>query len=888
MGDAKIKKGFSLAAGMLYILARHVEGWFYGSGFLKLLRIVVAREDGSLLDAEFFSGSVPHHCLPTAGAAPAGEGMYRRPGGLDSWGRDAPRKSRRVIPSGHRFDKCAPRVGRIRHTGKIAAQHDGAGRMDRNDAGSVPKTEARAEARAPVPGTQTAATESMRFGDRSIVDAGKPAVAASAASASAIARDPVGSLCALGIAAHRAQRHQLALALIGRAIVLDPGRAQPHFALGRMLHQAGRLANATARYARAIELEPTHAEAHMNLGMVLKQQGRLDAAAAAFQRTLRLRPDDAEALHNLAAVHFARGDPSRALGAVRRALEIKETPATRSLFARSIRDLASGPFMHELRGFVTRAIAEAWDRPRVIAPVATMMIKQDARLAPLIARAVAAWPARLPFDELLAAAGLAAISADTLLVALLESTHVCDRELERFLTVVRCALLAAAEDRRTSADLEQAGALRFCCALAAQCWINEYVFDVTDDESARVTALAERVASALRADKAVALLPLVLVASYRPLYTVITPEMLDRPWPEPVAGIVRQQVCEPLEERQLAASLPQLTEIDDEVSRRVREQYEQNPYPRWVKLEPPREPTTLEHWLRQTLPSATLAPLSVRNGIDILVAGCGSGQNPITVARTFAGARVLAADLSLASLAHAQRKTRELAIDTIDYAQADILKIGSIGRRFDFVDATGRRDAARPLQRARERERGRGARFHRRSPLWQHAAGDPALPPGCSRRRRPAAGACRGVSGLLQHERVPRPPLPRPGASPRAAADQGFPHRARLALPRFRCRRRCHYALPPAISRGPGRDRPRPVGRVRGGAPGDVRAHVSVLGAEGRSRDEPVAALLFRRSPMMPQPIARSNRQICDGLRFCATPRGALSPISQPGPVTPR
>jgi hypothetical protein len=220
---------------------------------------------------------------------------------------------------------------------------------------------------------------------------------------------------------------------------------------------------------------------------------------------------------------------------------------------------------------------------------------------------------------------------------------------------VRCALLAAAEDRRTSADLEQAGALRFCCALAAQCWINEYVFDVTDDESARVTALAERVTSALRADEAVAMLPLVLVASYRPLHTVITPEMLDRPWPEPVAGIVRQQVHEPLEERQLAASLPQLTEIDDEVSRRVREQYEQNPYPRWVKLEPPREPTTLEYWLRQTLPSATLAPLSARNGIDILVAGCGSGQNPITAARTFAGARVLAADLSLASLAHAQR-----------------------------------------------------------------------------------------------------------------------------------------------------------------------------------------------------------------------------------------
>ena len=561
--------------------------------------------------------------------------------------------------------------------------------MDLNDAGSPSATEAGVAARAPGPGPQTPATEPMPRADRASADAGQSAVPAPVASASAAARDPVGSLCALAIAAQRAQRHQLARVLILRAIALDPGRAQPHVVLGLMLHQAGRLADATVSYVRAIELEPTHADALLNVGIALEQQGQLDAAAAALQRTLRLRPDDAEAFYHLAAVHVARGDPARALGAVRRALEINETPATRNLFASLIRNLAGAPLLHELRGFVTRALAEAWGRPRLLAPVATMMIRQDPGLAPLIARAVAAWPARLPFDALVATAGLEAIFADPLLVALLESTHVCDRAIERFLTAVRCALLAAAEDSHASADLAQAGALRFCCALAAQCWINEYVFDVTDDEAARVTALAERVASALRAGEAVAMLPLVVVACYRPLHTVITPEMPGGAWPEPVAGIVRQQVHEPLEERQLAASMPRLTAIDDEVSRRVRAQYEQNPYPRWVRLEQPWQPTTLEQWLRQTLPSAPLAPLSARDGVDVLVAGCGSGQNPITAARTLAGARVLAVDLSLASLAHAKRKTRELAIDTIEYAQADILEIGSIGRQFDVVDTTG-------------------------------------------------------------------------------------------------------------------------------------------------------------------------------------------------------
>lgn len=50
--DAKLMKGFSLAAGMLNILARRSQGWSYGSKFLKLLRNSVAHENGSLYDAE--------------------------------------------------------------------------------------------------------------------------------------------------------------------------------------------------------------------------------------------------------------------------------------------------------------------------------------------------------------------------------------------------------------------------------------------------------------------------------------------------------------------------------------------------------------------------------------------------------------------------------------------------------------------------------------------------------------------------------------------------------------------------------------------------------------------------------------------------------------------
>jgi SAM-dependent methyltransferase len=72
-----------------------------------------------------------------------------------------------------------------------------------------------------------------------------------------------------------------------------------------------------------------------------------------------------------------------------------------------------------------------------------------------------------------------------------------------------------------------------------------------------------------------------------------------------------------------------------------------------------------------------------------LVAGCGTGQHPILIAQQILGARVLAVDLSRASLAYAQRKTSELGLQQIEYAQADILKLGNLGRSFDLIEAVG-------------------------------------------------------------------------------------------------------------------------------------------------------------------------------------------------------
>ena len=73
----------------------------------------------------------------------------------------------------------------------------------------------------------------------------------------------------------------------------------------------------------------------------------------------------------------------------------------------------------------------------------------------------------------------------------------------------------------------------------------------------------------------------------------------------------------------------------------------------------------------------------------MLIAGCGTGQHAIETAQRFAGARVLAIDLSLTSLAYAFARPANSVSPTSNIAQADILKLDTIGRTFDVIEFSG-------------------------------------------------------------------------------------------------------------------------------------------------------------------------------------------------------
>src|SRR4029453_14664497 len=93
--------------------------------------------------------------------------------------------------------------------------------------------------------------------------------------------------------------------------------------------------------------------------------------------------------------------------------------------------------------------------------------------------------------------------------------------------------------------------------------------------------------------------------------------------------------------------------------------------------------------LRSDFPNARYRPIGRADHLDVLIAGCGTGQQAVMTARRFAGARVLAVDLSIASLCYAKYRTDALGLNNIEYGQADILKLASLGRQFDLIACSG-------------------------------------------------------------------------------------------------------------------------------------------------------------------------------------------------------
>ena len=312
----------------------------------------------------------------------------------------------------------------------------------------------------------------------------------------------------------------------------------------------------------ALSREPRHLRSLVLLGDVVQQGGRNKLAVKLLSQALELDRTDAAGHDNIAIAYQALGR------------------------------------MNEAVAHFTHAMALGLRDPEIL-------VKQSAAVTAPLKRLADAWPRQLPLAELLGAKGASAMAREAMLLALLQSKVVHDLELERLLTAIRRGLLqhAIEADRQPFDD----DGLEFFCALAQQCFLNEYVFALGDIERAELQRVHDRIVAALEAGAEIAALDLIVTASYLPLHKLPgASSLLTRSWPDAIERLLTQQIREPLEEESDRNAIPVLTPIDDAVSLQVQNQYEESPYPRWTAV-PQIEPTTVVHFLRDRL---NIVPMS--------------------------------------------------------------------------------------------------------------------------------------------------------------------------------------------------------------------------------------------------------------------------------------
>jgi predicted TPR repeat methyltransferase len=114
-----------------------------------------------------------------------------------------------------------------------------------------------------------------------------------------------------------------AIAMIDRAIELEPGNASFFASRGNMLQQMNRFEEALASYNHALAMKPDFATVLFSRGNVLYHLKRFEDALASYDRGLAIKPDHAEALHfrGLALRELKRFE--EALASIDKALAIK-------------------------------------------------------------------------------------------------------------------------------------------------------------------------------------------------------------------------------------------------------------------------------------------------------------------------------------------------------------------------------------------------------------------------------------------------------------------------------------------------------------------------------------------------------------------------------------
>ena len=192
-------------------------------------------------------------------------------------------------------------------------------------------------------------------------------------------------------------------------------------------------------YKRAIILKPDYSEAHCNMGVDLQQNGNIAAAIDSFKRAIEINPDFTEAYSNmgfsLKGIIFSKPTPGLSEVIVK-LLEKKNFVRPKDIILAIISLLKLNPLINEV---LNKHKTDSIDKNLLVTCIEL---------------------AKIP------------------LLLAMRTCPIPDIEIEILLSDIRSSILLNFSEIEYTVEAQE-----FISALASQCFINEYLYNQTDEET---------------------------------------------------------------------------------------------------------------------------------------------------------------------------------------------------------------------------------------------------------------------------------------------------------------------------------------------------------------------------------------------------------------------